>query len=132
MNVLLARETTTRVLRAVMIAKSVLSTQRLPWLDRLNAPHAVQVAHQAMEVFPVRPARRDDSSINLMRASNVQQDTNRKLKTQKVAPNVELATKVNSVQMDPACVFFAMLVNFNPDPVHANSVQPVRMPVIKA
>ena len=64
-------------------------------------------------------------------AMHVQQDTNRKLKTQKVAINVGSGKKVNSVEMDPACVFFAMLVNFNLNPVHVNSVQPVCMLVIK-
>ena len=100
-----------------MIAKSVLSVQRLPWLDRLSAPHAVQVGHQAMEVSPVRPARLDNSSINLMRASNVLLDTNRKLKTRKVAHHAEELVKVNTVHMDPACVFFATPVNFNPKPM---------------
>ena len=73
-----------------MIAKSVLLIRRLPWLDRLNAPHAVQVVHQAMEVSPVRPARRDDSSINLMRASNVLLGTFLKIQTVQRAHNAVL------------------------------------------
>ena len=46
-------------------------------------------------------------------ALNVLLDTNRKLKTHNVAIHVDCGRKVNSVQMDPACVFIAMLVNFN-------------------
>ena len=94
-----------------------------------NAPLVAHPHPAAPNVPIVHPV--NIKTVSTTNAMHVQQDTNRKLKTQKIAPNVELATKVNSVEMDPACVFFAMLVNFNPNPVHANSVQPVRMPVIK-
>ena len=116
-NVLLERKTTTPVLGAVMIARSVLLIQRLPWLDHLNAQHVVQVEHRSKAVSPVRPARLDNLSINLMRASNVLLGTFLTIQTVQYAHNAVLVQKANTVQMDPACVFIAMLVNFNPKAV---------------
>ena len=97
----------------------------------INVPPVVPANKAALNVPIVHLVNIKIKSTAKKCALHVLLDTNRKLKTHTVVINVVPVTKVNSVHLDPACVFFAILVNFNSDLVHANSVQLVRMPVIK-
>ena len=99
---------------------------------RLNVLHAVQVVvHPPMAVWYAHRVRLVDTLVPRILVWNVRPATFLPLQTVPLVHNVVPVTKVNSVAMAPARVCFVIRENFNPNPVHANSVQSARIPTTK-
>ena len=84
-----------------------------------------------MAVWYAHRVRLVDTLVPRILVWNVHPATFLPLQTVPLVHNVVPVTKVNSVAMAPARVSFVIPENFNPDPVHAKSVQPVRIPTTK-